>query len=212
MARRAKRRPPQTAEKAPGREGAARPDRIFEAAMALAAERRWRDVRLVDIADEAGVSLATVAAAFPSKESLVRELSRRADAAMLAGADGAAGEPQHDRLHDALMRRLDALKPYKRAVASIARDSAAPLDALCTGTRLCRAMGLALEAAGIGADGPFGRMRASGLTAIYTGALVTWLRDDTEDSSRTMAALDRALRFAEGLARFCPAPRRFSTP
>jgi AcrR family transcriptional regulator len=187
-------------------------DRIFEAAMQLAAERRWRDVRLVDIAGEAGVSLATVAAEFPTKEAFVAELTRRVDAAMLAGSDGAADEPAHDRLHDALMRRLDALKPYKAAVASIARDSAAPLDALCAGARLRRAMSLALESAGIGADGPFGRMRVTALTALYAGTLLTWLRDDSEDSARTMAALDRALRFAGGLTRCWPTSGWRATP
>lgn len=198
MARKARRRPARPAGASGGR------DQIFEAAMRLAAERRWRDVRLADIADEASASLADVAAAFPGKPAFIAELIRRADAAMLAGSDGAITEPAHDRLHDALMRRLDALKPYKGAVASIARDSVAPLDALCVGARLCRAMGLALESAGIGADGPLGRIRVKGLTAIYAGALLTWLRDDSEDSSRTMAALDRSLRFAEGLTRFWP--------
>ncbi len=198
MARRAGRRTAQTVH---GLDG------IFEAAMSLAAERRWRDVRLAEIADEAGVSLAAVAAAFPSKAAFATELTRRADAAMLAGNGEGNTEPPRDRLHDALMRRLDALKPYKKAVASIARDSAAPLDALCAGARLCRAMGLALESAGIGADGPLGRLRVKGLTAIYAAALFTWLRDDSEDSSRTMAALDRSLRFAEGIARMVPGQR-----
>jgi AcrR family transcriptional regulator len=202
MARKARqRRPARPAQ--PASAGSQR-ERIFEAAMELAAERRWRDVRLVDIAVEAGIPLAAVAAEFPTKDAFVAELIRRADTAMLAGAEGAADEPVHDRLHDALMRRLDALKPYKGAVASIARDSAAPLDALCAGARLRRSMSLALESAGIGADGPFGRMRVNALTALYAGILVTWLRDDSEDSSRTMAALDRALRFVGGLSRCWP--------
>ena len=180
--------------------------------MELAAERRWRDVRLVNIAEEAGLSLATVAASFPTKDAFVVELTRRADAAMLAGSDGAADEPAHDRLHDALMRRLDALKPHRAAVASIARDSAAPLDALCAGARLRRAMSLALESAGIGADGPFGRMRVTALSAVYAGTLLTWLRDDSADSARTMAALDRALRFAGGFTRFRPTGGWRATP
>jgi AcrR family transcriptional regulator len=198
-----------TRQRRPGRPaqpagGAGQRDRIFEAAMALAAERRWRDVRLADIAEEAGIPLTAVAAEFPAKDALAAELIRRADTAMLAGAEGAADEPVHDRLHDALMRRLDALKPYRAAVASILRDSFAPLDALCAGARLRRSMSLVLESAGIGGDGPFGRMRANALMALYAGILMTWLRDDTEDSSRTMAALDRALRFVGGLSRCSP--------
>ena len=51
------------------------------------------------------------ARAMTVKNAFVVELTRRADAAMLAGSEGAADEPVHDRLHDALMRRLDALLP-----------------------------------------------------------------------------------------------------
>ena len=57
-----------------------------------------------------------------------------------------------------------------------------------------------LEAAGISASGPFGLLRTKGLLAVWLAALRVWLADDSNDLSRTMAALDRYLRRAERLA------------
>ena len=57
-----------------------------------------------------------------------------------------------------------------------------------------------LEASGIGAGGPVGRLKAKGLAAIYLVTLRAWLHDDTPDMARTMAVLDRSLRRAEGVA------------
>jgi ubiquinone biosynthesis protein COQ9 len=61
-------------------------------------------------------------------------------------------------------------------------------------------MAAMLEAAGISAGGLAGIIRAKGLTAVYLTALGAWLKDDSEDKARTMAALDKALGRAEFFA------------
>jgi hypothetical protein len=58
-----------------------------------------------------------------------------------------------------------------------------------------------LEAASIPAAGIVGRLRAKALLAVWLGAFRAWARDDSADMSATMAALDRLLDRAEGLAR-----------
>jgi hypothetical protein len=49
-------------------------------------------------------------------------------------------------------------------------------------------------------DGIRGAIKAKGLAAIYAATLRDWLKDDTTDKSRTMAALDGRLRRAESWA------------
>lgn len=175
------------------------PERVVDSAMALAAERRWRNISLGDIAAEAKISLAQLHEMFRSKQAILGAFIDRIDGEILSGTDAdAADEPARERLLDVLMRRFEALAPYKRAVASIVRDGAAdPVFALCTGPRLMRSMAWCLEAAGIGSAGFVGRIRTKGLAAIYSSATVVWLRDDSEDMGRTMAHLDRRLRGAE---------------
>lgn len=182
------------------------PDRVVDAAMALAADRRWRDVALADIAAEAKISLAELYRMFPSKYAILAALIDRIDAAVLAGQpEDVSEEPVRERLLDVLMRRFEALSPYKRAVASIVRDGAGrPAAVLCGTPRLLRSMAWSLESAGVSSAGRAGRLRARGLAAIYVPALFVWLRDDSPDMGRTMAHLDRSLRRAERLVTLFP--------
>jgi hypothetical protein len=50
-----------------------------------------------------------------------------------------------------------------------------------------------LSAAGIGASGPRGMIRAQGLAVLFGSVLGTWMDDDDPGQARTMAALDRTL-------------------
>ena len=178
------------------------PDRLINAAMALAAEGRWRAISLADIAAEAKVSLAQLHAVFSSKGAILRAFSDKIDAVVLDGNDDDShDEPINDRLLDVLVRRLEALQDYKPAMGSILRDTVTdPAAALCGGPRLLRSMAWSLEAAGIGSSGLRGRIRTKGLVAIYLSTLCVWLRDDSDDLGPTLAHLDRALTRAERLA------------
>ena len=189
-------------------------DRIIDAALNLAAERPWRTVTLADIAAAARTDLAALQENFASRTAIVTAVMSRADAAVLGGTDAAAAsEPLHDRLLDALLRRLDELRPHKQAVRSILYGMPAdPLGALCAAPRFLASMGWMLESAGIGSTGPAGRLRVNGLAAIYLGALRVWLADDTPDQGRTMAYLDRRLRQAGRVAGMLPGGRHGASP
>ena len=187
------------------------PDRIIDAAMTLAAQSRWREVTLANIAAEAKVSLAQLHEIFRSKPAIVAALGDRVDRAVLAGTAADAGsEPVHDRLLDVLMRRLEALAPHKDGIASILRDASCdPAAAICASPGVLRRMAWCLEAAGVSSAGMAGRIRAKGLAAIYLSTLLVWLRDDSPDQGRTLAHLDKSLRRAERLAMALSlAPRR----
>jgi hypothetical protein len=67
-----------------------------------------------------------------------------------------------------------------------------------------------LEAAGLSTAGLRGRLRVRALAVLYLSVLRVFLRDDSEDLAKTMAALDRRLRQAEpwlGLGGFRWGPR-----
>ena len=188
-------------------------DRILDAALDLAAETRWRDVTMEQVARESGASLQRVHDLFPTKTAFVSAFMRRTTEAVLADHDfGDAAEPVRERLLDVLMRRFDALGPRKAAIRSILRDAGNdPMATLCTAPAFLESMAWSLEAAGLGASGPMGALRLKGLSVIYLSAMRTWLRDDTEDLSPTMAHLDRSLTRADTLMQrlpFCRLPRR----
>jgi AcrR family transcriptional regulator len=180
----------------------------IETALSLAAEKGWRQLALADIAAGAGLSLAELYALFPSKGAILEAFTRDVDMAVLAEAEKPEG-PAKDRVFDVLMRRLDKLDPYKPGLSRIAEDGARdPLAVACGLGRLGRSMAAMLEAAGISAGGLSGLVRVKGLSAIYLGTLRAWLRDDSPDKAKTMAALDRALSRADRMAGWSRRPEQ----
>lgn len=174
-------------------------DRILDAALALAGEMPWREVTMEMVASRAGATLDRVYDLYPSRAAFLRALVRRVDREMLKGHDPAdSGEPVRERLLDVMLRRFDALRKYREAMRSFVRD---PATLLCMAPALGNAMAWSLEAAGVGASGPAGMLRAKGLAAIFASSFRVWLRDETEDLSSTAASLDRNLRRAESLLR-----------
>lgn len=181
--------------------------KLFDATMRLAAQQGWRRTSLADIAAEAGTTLADLQASYSGKDDILAAFTRHIDQQVLAGTVPAEPDPEaeenaKDRLFDVLMRRFDALKPYKDGLKRIANEGGGDSigASLCAGARLMKSMAWMLEAAGISAAGFAGRLRVKGLAAVYLSVMPTWFRDDTVDQSRTMARLDKALSQAERFA------------
>jgi AcrR family transcriptional regulator len=189
--------------------------RIVDAALALAARQGWARTSLADIAGEAGLPLLDVYTHFRSKPAIFAAFLARIDRAVLAG-ESEPGEKPRDRLFDTLMRRFDALQLHKDAVRAMLRDGPAdPLGALCAAPAFLRSIAWMLEASGIGTGGLRGRFRTNLVAAIYLSVMRTWLADDTADLMKTMAALDRRLKAAEGmlgLSSFVAAQKSLDTP
>jgi len=170
-------------------------DRAIDALMALAAQRPWAEISLSDVAVEAGLSLAQFRDAFPSKGAVLGGFSRRIDRIVLDDTTGElAQESVKDRLFDVLMRRFDALKPYKAALDSINAWAMRDPLALTELNRLCvNSMRFMLEAAGGDSEGPLGAVKLQGLAMAWSRVFHVWLDDESDDLAKTMAALDAEL-------------------
>lgn len=178
----------------------------IEAAMDLYAERGYRSVRLTDIATHAACDIGDLRRCFDDKTAILARFLTDIDAAVL-GDDPEFGEEEsvRDRLFDLLMRRFDALKPYRAALISVRRDLRGdPPAILSLAPQGLRALGWYLEAAGESADGLSGTLRIKGLAAIWLHCLNVWFEDESEDLSKTMAQLDKSLARAERAATWLP--------
>jgi len=173
--------------------------KIVDALMELAAERRFEDISVRDICKSAGVSLADFRDFFPSKGAALAGFSRRIDRAVLAEDNGElADESPRERLFDILMRRLEAMAPYREGV----REAAAwlrrePAAALAMNQVVMASMRFMLEAAGIEAEGATGIIKLQGLALAWSRVIQVWLDDGDPALSKTMAELDRALTRGE---------------
>jgi AcrR family transcriptional regulator len=199
----------QRRDAAPARPAPNDSDKIIDAALACIARQGWRRLSLADIAAEAGLPILRVYRMFHSKPAILCGFFRRIDEAVLAAPpEGEPDERPRDRVFDLLMRRFDALQPYRAALDVLARDLPTdPLAALAAGAGLLRSMRWMLEAAGISAEGLGGAVAVKLTAAAYLATLRVWRRDESPDLAPTMAALDRRLR---GIERWYGSGRRRS--
>ncbi|MFG1345719.1 TetR/AcrR family transcriptional regulator [Xanthobacter autotrophicus DSM 431] len=166
--------------------------------LSLLAERPFARIALADVAERCGVALGEMRASFASTTDLLAAFFRATDRHVLAegGPDSEdfAGEGPKDRLFEVLMRRLDALEPYKDSVRgllrSARRDPILAFQLLKLSETSQRWM---LAAAGIDCTGLSGSVRAKGLALLFARVLDVWLDEEDPGLPQTMAALDREL-------------------
>lgn len=184
---------------------------LVTAALAEAAEHGWDRVSPFTAAKRAGLPPERVRARFPRRGSILLALGRMADQAALTGVTEEGST--RDRLFDVLMRRIDALQTYRAGVLAVLRSLPAdPGTALLLACATERSMGWMLDAAGLSSTGLRGALRVKGLTAVWLWTIRAWERDESEDLSATMAALDTALGRAEQFARYLNTPPRTAAP
>jgi AcrR family transcriptional regulator len=189
-------------------------DAIIDALLELAAEREWKDISIPDIAERAGVSLADFRDAFPSKGAVLGGFARRIDGIVLRQTvDDMKDETAKERLFDVLMRRLDAMAPYRLGLDGVAewvrRD---PLAAAALNQSAINSMRFMLAAAGIDTEGQAGQIKIQGLVFAWTRVLAVWFKDEDPGLAATMAALDSELVRGETLAARVDDADRLATP
>ena len=217
MARKATRsKAPRPASRA--RSAASRPaptgsprERIIEAFMLLLAEQPIGRIGLAEIAERAGVTLADLRGEFGTPLAILGAQVKELDRKVLAEVDpDMEEESPRERLFDVLMRRVELLSPHREAVRGLLRSARRdPPLALALNAMAVRSQQWMLTAAGIGASGSKGMVRAQGLALLFANVLRTWV-DDEDDNTQTLAALDRELargqRFAGLLDDLCRIP------
>jgi hypothetical protein len=111
--------------------------------------------------------------------------------------DAITDGPVRDRLFDIVMRRIDGLQTHRAGVIALMRDLPRdPLTTLALASLLLRSMGWLLEGVGLSTTGLTGKLRTKGMLALWVHTVHAWSRDDSEDLSATMVALDNGLKRA----------------
>jgi len=172
---------------------------LVTAAFSLGGSENWRKVSAAAAARYAGLDLARARARFPGRGAVLKRFGAMADAHALTGAlqDGSV----KDRLFDILLRRFDFLQTHRDGVIALLRT--VPLEPALgawLAAETLASMGWMLEGAGVSAQGVRGELRKRGLAAVWAWGIRAWLRDESEDLSATMAAVDTALLRTEQIA------------
>lgn len=177
---------------------------LLKTAFAVIEEHGWRGFSLTEVARRADVPLARVYAELPTRNAVLTALGRRLDETMLAIEPSELDDlSPRERVFELIMRRLDAMAPFKAGLRVLGREAGLELDVLgCGCGNVGRAVGWLVDASGA----RLGCVRRAGavpvLALVYARVVNVWLQDDTADLSRTLAELDKRLQQAESVARW----------
>lgn len=171
--------------------------KILAAALELAAKKDWESVSLTEIAAAAGLPHQDITAAFPQKYSITDAALRAVDDRMSLedlGLDGGR-DTLKDRLFEVVMFRFDLLNENRAAMVSMLKPALRSLEQAARHKQgFCHSMRLIIEKAEIDCDHVLKEdILIAALALVYMMTVKTWLRDDSPDMSKTMAALDRYL-------------------
>src|SRR2546423_12268204 len=98
-------------------------EKIIAAFMALLGEKRFEEIGFGDISARAGLSLATCRGEFGSTLAIFAAHVKDLDRKGLSNSGGdMAEEPPRERLFDVLMRRIEAMAPYREATCSLMKS------------------------------------------------------------------------------------------
>ena len=177
-------------------------ERAVAGALDLASRMGWEMITMTDIADKAHVSLAELSEVFDDKTDVLVAYGRQIDRKVLESfTEPDPSMSERDRLFDILMERFDVLEGNREAVVSILKSyTLDPKQAVISLPHLGRSMAWMLEAAGVDTNGIKGAIRVAGLTIVYLNATRHWMKDQSADLAKTMAALDKSLNRAEQVA------------
>jgi AcrR family transcriptional regulator len=180
---------------------ASRPD-LLVLALEMVADHGWSRLSMVDLAARAGSTPAAVYRELGGRSGVLRAMTARIDEAMLEiDRVELDGLPPRDRVFELMMRRFDAMAPFRAGLIRLAKDARQAQDLLlATACRLDRSLTWLQDAAGLPCHGLRPLLQRRVLLAVYLNTLRIWCGDDSADLARTMAALDKQLRRVESIA------------
>jgi AcrR family transcriptional regulator len=189
-------------------------EHIVLSLMQLTNTHDWHTITLPMIAEKAGVSLDIMREHFPSKGAMLAGFAKIIDAKVLKGtAADMNDEPVRDRLLDIMLRRFDALSPYKTAIGNIkSHMKFDPLSLFALNGVALNSWRYMLAAAGIDTEGRMGAMRVQGAALIFASSVDTWLQDESSTHDKTMAVLDSKLKKGETTMALMADAERFFSP
>jgi len=211
-------KPKRAARKPPARaagDDAALRARIVEAALDVAEDWGWYDIRLHHVAERLNLPLAAIRAEFRDGDAIADAWIARADAAMLVQRPRRfAARPAAERLQVTLESWLDALAPRREVTAQMFRAKLWPVHVhhnLALVTWTSRTVQWWREAALLDGKGQRRSVEEIGMTLIFLSTLARWCGDRSAGQASTKACLRRSLKGADRLmVRACERRRRES--
>lgn len=178
---------------------------IFETALGHLEADGPKAFSLEHVADALNVEPGLLAPLFNDLPTLAASFGRFVDQSVaeeISVPAGGEADPAIDRLFEVLMARFDVIQKYRGGVLALAKAARRDRALLAVlSVRLPHSMEHMLTLADLLTSKSKRGLQVAGLTGLWLRCTRVWMKDDSEDMSKTMAALDKALKDADSIAR-----------
>lgn len=170
---------------------------IAEAALALAGKHGWDGLSLKDVAKKAKVRQGVAEKQFSDGWDILKWVLKKLEKDTGDTVKGHLGDNWRDNLMEILMIRFELAQQHRDAYAAIGPSVLrAPPVVRRFAKDFCKTLERMLETAGLPKK-KFQPLLTAGFGAVYLSLVDTWLKDNTPDLSKTMAAIDQRLGLLE---------------
>lgn len=165
--------------------------KLCQAALDIAATEGWSGLSVDAMAKRSRVSSTVARKIFPDVYSVLPSIVELVDSGIYVSSDDGS---LRDRLFESIMSRFDAMQKNRAGISAIA-DAAKKDSAMASRMIFAhvRSVDRIMDAAGCGYAGLKRAAFTAALLVVHELMILKWLRDDTPDMARTMAALDDML-------------------
>ncbi len=171
--------------------------RIAAAALDLADAQGWGHIAIESVAKKAKFPAATVETFFPDVFAILKWVLKNTEETVRHTVDGHLGDNWRDNLMEIIMQRFEIAQTHRAGYATIAKALAKhPKTSRFFVHGFYRTMDRTLKLAGLD-KGKCQPAIVIGFGAIYLSLADTWLKDESADMARTMAAIDKRIGWFE---------------
>ena len=173
---------------------------LIKKSLELISEIGWENFNLKLLAEKNNLEPDNLKTLFKNKWSVLKEFSIMTDQDVMnsINQNDFINNPVKDNLFEIIMMRFEKLKPYKNGILNILNSTKKnPLILKKISTQLFYSLDFFLEVSNAKDNFLFDKFKLSALFLIYSYVFRTWLNDDSDEMSKTMAELDSLLSKSE---------------
>lgn len=173
---------------------------LIKKSFELVSEIGWENFNLKLLAEKNKFELDDIKTIFKTKSSVLKEFSIMIDEEVVnsINQNDFIDNPVKDNLFEIIMMRFEKLKPYKNGIVKILNSAKKnPLILKKVSRQLFSSLDFFLEVSNAKDNFLFDKFKLSALFVIYSYVFNIWLKDDSDEMSKTMAELDSLLSKSE---------------
>ncbi len=182
--------------------------KVIHAGLQIISAKDTLNIHLSDIAEKLDVDVVELYPFIQKPLDVFSLITRQVNQTLALEYQYDPSIPVRDQYFDLIMERFDLLQPYKTDIAYfIKKAPASPLSLAMFFPNFDRGITLMMHLAGDIQNNRARYIKRTALIGVYLSTFRVWLKDNSSDSAKTMAHLDKALDKLTRLEEFIPRRR-----